>query len=67
MLSSYLAPKHQSDPEYFHYSPERIFRLCQNITPYVSLHHDHSPLPHAELFVTLRKSPCDMETKQLRK
>ena len=60
MLSSYLTPKHRPDFQYFHYSPEQMFNICHQITPYVSLHHDFEPLPHNELFITLRRVPVGL-------
>lgn len=55
MLSSYLDKSYPKEDFVFYYSPEKMLKFAQTLTPNVVLKHDYQPIPQKEFMLCLRK------------
>jgi len=55
MLSLYRDKNYPKEDFVFYYSPERMFKFVQTLTPNAVLKHDYMPIPQKEFMLYLRK------------
>jgi len=55
MLSVYLAKSYKKESFVFYYSPEKMFKFAQTLTPNVVLKHDYEAIPQKEFTLYLKK------------